>query len=233
MKIAHANSTARRISQEMKASEDRARQRRIGHRILIVRSLRSLLPDRSTVDALLNTYFDTFETTFRIIHVSSFRNDYASYWDTQSAEDTDMDGLILAIMACTICSSTHASPRYNFTGSTFRMKTYKWIKACEAWLKRQSNKHRSLASIQVRCLRLLAYSTANIKVKEYYQEVQAHVSFMLSAGMHIDPVVFGSRCTPFEGEMRRRLWATTMEMELQSSIDKGIYCPWLQNMKLS
>jgi hypothetical protein len=222
MNGAYTESTARRLSQELKESEDRAKLQQVGHLVLTVRGLRSLLPDRFTVETLLDTYFATFETTFRIIHVPSFKSAYESYWDTQYAGDTDMDAIVLAILACTICSSSHISPRYNHRGSNFHSKARMWVRACEAWLKRQSSKHRSLASIQVRCLRLLAYSTANIKVKEYYQEVQAHASFMQSAGMHVDPTVFGSRCTPFEGEMRRRLWATTMELELQASIDKGM-----------
>jgi len=222
MKSAYTDCTARRLSQEIKASEDRVKFERGNRHVLTVRGLKSLLPDRFTVDNLSDLYFATFETTFRIIHVPSFRSAYDSYWDAQNSGDTDMDAIILAIMACTICLSSHTSPRYNHRGSNFHSKAYTWIKACEAWLKRQSNKHRSLASIQVRCLRLLACSTANIKPKEYYQEVQAHTAFMRSAGMHIDPDVFGSRCTPFEGEIRRRLWATTMELELQASIDKGV-----------
>jgi hypothetical protein len=225
MNSVYTESTARGLSQELKASEDRAKMERVSHRVLTVRGLRSLLPDRFTVDTLLDTYFATFETTFRIIHVPSFRSAYESYWVTQNTGDTDMDAIILAILACTICSSTNTSPRYNHRGSSYHSKARTWIRACDAWLKRQSSKHRSLASIQVRCLRLLACSTANIKVKEYYQEVQAHASFMRSAGMHVDPKVFGSRCTPFEGEMRRRLWATTMELELQASIDKGMSRP--------
>ncbi|KAF2823880.1 hypothetical protein CC86DRAFT_395896 [Ophiobolus disseminans] len=221
MKAIYSDSIARRLSQDIKASEDRARLEKSNHRTLCVPSLRSLLPDRNTVDHVVNKYFDTFETTYRIVHVPSFRAAYETYWDPENFEDSEMDALILAILACTICLSTHTTPRYNHIGSTFHSKAYIWAKACEAWLRRQSNKHRSLASIQVRCLRLLALATASIKAKEYYQEVQAHVSIMRSAGLHIDPSIFGSRCSPFEGEMRRRLWATTMELELQASIDKG------------
>jgi hypothetical protein len=61
-----------------------------------------------------------------------------------------------------------------------------------------------------------------MKVKEYYHEVQAHVALLRSAGLHRDPGIFGTRCSIFEAEMRRRLWATTMEIELQVSIDKGV-----------
>lgn len=221
MKATYTDSVARRLSQDIKASEDRARLERPNHRTLTVLSLSSLFPDRSTVDTIVNVYLTTFETTYRILHIPTFQAAYETYWDTETAEDEDMDAVLLAILACTIGVSTHTSPKYSHAGSTFHSKAHIWIKACETWLRRQSNKNRSLASIQVRCLRLLALSTASIKVKEYYQEVQAHVSFMRSMGMHVDPTVFGDRCSLFEGEIRRRLWATTMELELQASIDKG------------
>jgi hypothetical protein len=223
MKEAYTNSTARGLSQTMKASEDQARLMRPHHRVLTVHKLRNLLPDRLTVDTLLQKYFDTFETTFRIIHVPTFKAAYGDYWETKKdGENDEMDAIILAILACTICTSTHKHPRYNHTGSNFHSKAVVWIRTCEAWLKRQSNKHRSLATLQVRCLRLLALATTSLKVKEYYQEVQAHVALMRSAGMHRDPSIFGTRCSAFEGEMRRRLWATTVELELQASIDKGM-----------
>jgi hypothetical protein len=96
-----------------------------------------------------------------------------------------------------------------------------WTRACEAWLKRQSNKRRTLATLQVRCLRILALATASIKAKGYYQEVQALLALMRAGGLHRDPSIFGTRCSIFEGEMRRRLWATAMELELQSAVDRG------------
>jgi hypothetical protein len=227
MKVVYSDSRARRLSQDIKASETRAQQMQLYHRVLSVPSLRSLLPDRATIDAILKEYFDTFETTLRIIHVPTFNMAYEKYWQNESTEDDDMVAVILAILACTICTSKYTTPRYNHTGSSFHSKATLWVKACEAWLKRQSNKHRSLATLQVRCLRILALATASIKVKEYYQEVQGHVALMRSSGMHRDPSIFGTRCSIFEGEMRRRLWATTMELEVQSSVDRGEALPIL------
>jgi hypothetical protein len=222
MKIAYEDSVARRLSQDMKASEDQARLLRPHHRVLHVPNLRSLLPDRQTVDILLQKYFDTFETTLRIVHRPTFNAAYKTYWDVERATNSELDAMILAILACTACTSTHTSPRYNHSGSTFHSKAVVWIRALDVWLKRQSNKRRSLATLQVRSLRLLALATTSLKVKEYYQEVQVHVAIMRSAGMHRDPSTFGTRCTLFEGEMRRRLWATTMELEVQASIDRGM-----------
>jgi hypothetical protein len=205
----------------MKALEDQARSMRPHHRVFTVHRLRDLLPDKLTMDNLLQKYFESFETTFRIVHVPTFKAAYESYWETRPHEDGEMDALILAILACTLCTSTNRMPRYNHAGSTFHTKAVIWIKACEAWLKRQSNKRRSLVTLQVRSLRLLALATTSLKAKEYYQEVQAHIALLRSVGMHRDPSIFGTRVSAFEGELRRRLWATAIELESQASIDKG------------
>jgi hypothetical protein len=221
MKEVYQNSTLDRLSDDIKALEDRARTNKVSSRVLSVPYLRDLLPDRITVDLLVRKYMETFETTYRILHIPTFWADYAIFWDSPSGSNTEMDAILLAILACVLCTSTHDNTRYDPNGSTFRSKGIIWIKACEAWLKRQSNKHRTLATLQVKSLRLLALMTTCLKTKEFYQEMQAHLAFMRSVGMHRDPSILGCRCSVFEGEIRRRLWATSIELELQTSIDKG------------
>lgn len=221
MKHVYTGSTLQQLRQNLNKQEDRSRARQSAKRVLTITCLRNLLPDRDTVDKVLKTYFDTFETTYRILHAPTFWKAYSSYWDVSRNSNEEMDAIVLGILACTLCTSTHATPRYNINGSSFRGKAIVWLKACQTWLRRQSNKRRTLASLQVRLLLLLALSTTCMKTKEYYQEVQAHMGFMISSGMHRNPGVLGNRCCVFEEEIRRRLWATTMELEMQASIDKG------------
>lgn len=222
MKQIYVTSSLARLRQDQKFSEDHsARTNKATCRVLSVPNLRSLLPDKTTVDVVIQKYFDTFEKTYRILHIPTFWNAYKNYWDAPPGLNTDMDAIVLAILACTLCTSTHDATRYDPNGSAFRSKAIVWIKACEAWLRCQSNKHRSLASLQARCLRLLGLSTTCLKTKEYYQECEAHLALMRSWGMHRDPSLLDHRCSIFEGEIRRRLWATSAEFELQAAVDKG------------
>lgn len=221
MKEVYKDSNLDRLADDIKALEDRARANKVSSRVLSVQYLRSLLPDRITTDLLVKKYLETFETTYRIVHIPTFWAEYQTFWDSPSGANSEMEAIVLAILACVLCTSTHDNTRYDQNGSTFRSKAIIWIKACEAWLRRQSNKHRTLASLQVRCLRLLALMTTCLKTKEFYQETQAHLALMRSSGMHRDPSILGCRCSVFDSEMRRRLWATSIEMELQTSIDKG------------
>ena len=178
------------------------------------------MPDRTMVDRLVQQYFTTFETTYRILHAPLFWSSYSKFLDESSESSNEVGAVILAVLACTICTSPEQSQQHP-TASTFRTRAITWIKACQFWLRRHSNRRRSLESLQVRCLLILAYMTTCLKTKEIYQEVQSHVAFMKASGMHRDPAILGSKCTTFEAEIRRRLWATTMEFEIQASIDRG------------
>jgi hypothetical protein len=219
MKEIYPDSTLGKVQTDIKSLEDRVRTSKKSNQVLSISNLRSLLPDRQTVDLLIKQYLDTFETTYRVVHVPSFLAEYEHFWD--SDKGTDFVALILAVLACVLCTSTHEASRHNPNGSTFRSKAIIWIKACEAWVKKQSNKHRTLISLQVRCLRLLALKTTCMKTKEFYQETQAHIAYMRAIGMHRDPVLLRGKCSMFQAEIRRRLWATSVELELQASIDRG------------
>ena len=224
MKEIYEGSTLGKVQDDIKNLEDRVRTTKKTNQVLSISNLHSLLPDRPTVDLLIKQYLETFETTYRVVHVPSFLADYEHFWDLEKR--SDFSALLLAILACVLCTSTHEASRHNPNGSIFRSKAIVWIKACEAWLKKQSNKHRTLISIQVRCLRLLALKTTCMKTKEFYQETQAHVAYMRAIGMHRDPVLLRGKCSIFQAEIRRRLWATTVELELQCSIDRGtMSCP--------
>ncbi len=163
------NSTVDRVAEDLERFENRAKPLSASHRVLSIPNLRSVLPPRSTVDVLVRRYLDTFETTYRVLHIPTFEAAYERYWDVERAPDSGMDALLLGILACAVCTSTHENPRYNHSGSSFQSKAILWIKACEAWLRRQSNKHRSFVSVQVQCLRLIALSVTAYKIKAYYE----------------------------------------------------------------
>ncbi|KAF2012783.1 hypothetical protein BU24DRAFT_465141 [Aaosphaeria arxii CBS 175.79] len=221
MKEIYPNSSLARAQAELKSIDERARSSHSSHKVLNVTSLRKLLPDQQTVTKMIDLYMNTFETTYRILHIPSFWQEYQIFWGPSEQCNSDLEAVVLAIVACVSVTRADEVTKHQPNGSTFRNRAVVWIKALETWLKRQSNKHRTLASLQVRCLRLLALQVNCLKTKEIYQEVQAHMAYMRAIGLHRDPVILGKRCSVFEGEMRRRLWATSLEMELQASIDRG------------
>lgn len=111
-----------------------------------------------------------------------------------------------------------------------------WIDACESWLNRQSRKHLTIEAFQIRILLYIAKQTNCIKSKQLWENATALLNFGLATGLHQDPTKIdkilvnekpGSgphkqQNSAYEREMRRRIWATMVELELQVSFDRGL-----------
>ncbi|CAG5188144.1 uncharacterized protein ALTATR162_LOCUS11884 [Alternaria atra] len=102
MKSVFHNSTAQRLAQDMMSVGKRARVDVSAYNVVSVSNLRDLLPDRSTTDRLVQKYLDTFETTYRIVHIPTFQEAYERYWDVENPDIADMDAVVLSILAYTM-----------------------------------------------------------------------------------------------------------------------------------
>lgn len=223
MKEAHTNSSLQRLQNECNMADARLKESIAKALPLPSTELLGLVPERVVAEPLVRLYLDTFETTYRILHRPTFWRDYEAFW--QAPGQGGPPGflpILLLVMATVRCMSPREPLSFTHEGSSVRAKAVQWIRACDLWLKQQSQKHRILAVYQVMCLRLLAASATSLKTKQAYGEAENLLSYFRAAGMHRDPRLLGDRCSPYEMEMRRRLWATVMELELQASIDRGM-----------
>ncbi|CAD0107285.1 unnamed protein product, partial [Aureobasidium uvarum] len=187
-----------------------------------VQRLVSLLPDRTTTDRLVQVYWRTFETIHRILYKPDFWADYYALWENPlaaSAEFLVTVLLVVATVSC-ICSEEHMS--YIGDSSSLRERAIALVEVCEFWLERQSQKNISLAHWQCRCLLLLAKISNTIKKKQTWNIAGNLLRQAMSAGFHRDPSLLGTPMRQIDQEMRRRLWATIVELELQISIERGM-----------
>lgn len=223
MKEAHTNSSLQRLQNECNTADARLKGSVAKAPPIPSTDLIGMVPERAVAEPLVRLYFDTFEATYRILHRPTFWKDYESFW--RSPGQGGPPGflpVLLLVMATVRCMSRNEPLSFNHEGSSVRAEAVQWIRACDLWLKQQSQKHRTMAMYQVMCLRLLAASANSLKTKQAYGEAESLLTYFRAAGMHRDPRLLDDRCSPYEMEMRRRLWATTMELELQASIDRGM-----------
>ena len=185
-------------------------------------NLLNLLPAREIVDHLIHLYFDTFETMYRILHIPTFWKQYFRFWDDiQVARPGFVVILLLAMAAVNPISSKDPST-YIGDSATARETAVIWIEACDSWLQRQSQKHVDLTMWQIYCLMILAKQSNIVKKKRTWTVAGNLMRQAMSAGFHRDPSLLGPKVSIFDQEMRRRLWATMVELELQTSIDRGM-----------
>ncbi|KAJ5947192.1 hypothetical protein N7466_000207 [Penicillium verhagenii] len=181
-----------------------------------------LLPDQRTINELVHRYFDNYESIYRIIHGPSFWEEYAKFSTDHLSTSSAFVVLVLLIMATASCISPNEQTRYIGDSSLGRERAVMWIEASESWLRSHSQKNVYLAVWQIRCLLLLAKLANTVKKKRHWTEAGNLVREAMAAGMHRDPGLLGDKISAFDREMRRRLWATMTELELQASIDRGM-----------
>ncbi|OCK76825.1 hypothetical protein K432DRAFT_428448 [Lepidopterella palustris CBS 459.81] len=219
--ISH-NTSLPRVQRDLKKLQIRWKDARTNLLPSTDSELVHFLPERETVDDLVRLYFDTFETMYRILHFPSFWKEYQMFWDNPQVANPPIVVLILLVMATVSCLSVKEQPKYIGDSSIARERAVMWIEVSEWWLRRHSQKNLFLATWQVRCLLTLAKQVNLVKKKQAWTAAGTLVREAMSAGFHRDPSILGEKVSLFNQEMRRRLWATMVELELQAAIDRGM-----------
>ncbi|RCI11928.1 hypothetical protein L249_4210 [Ophiocordyceps polyrhachis-furcata BCC 54312] len=179
--------------------------------------LAALLPCRGETDALVSVYLDQFEQIHRIVHIPTFRAAYGkAEWPAAFTV------LVLSMLAVASCIHTRDGLGLVKTASDARQRAERWIETCDNWLVRQSQKHRKLIHFQIACLLYLGKRVNTIKKKRFWTGSGALVQDGVAVGLHREPSYMAGKISVYDQEMRRRIWATVQELDMQASFDHGL-----------
>ncbi|KAK3385326.1 fungal-specific transcription factor domain-containing protein [Podospora didyma] len=172
------------------------------------------IPTRSVADTLVDNYLRTFETVYRVVHIPSFQAEYDRYWEQPQAASQAfivLMQLCLAIGAC-FHNDTH-SLRAQATG---------WIYEARVWFLLPPDKAKLLTipGLQILCLLQIAKQTTGVAADLAWVSAGSLLRAAMLMGLHHDPDNL-TRMPLLHAEMRRRLWATILEIDLQASLDTG------------
>ena len=178
-------------------------------------NFRDCVPPRETSDKLIQLYLRTFESTHRVLHIPTFEKEYQDYWnDPQSASTGFLIKLLLVMAIGTVFyqeADFHA----------IRASAQQWVYAAQSWMSAPFEKGRlNLSGLQVHCLILVARQTTGVGGDLVWIGVGSLIRMAITMGFHRDPKLF-PRMTVLHAEIRRRLWATILEMAVMSSFDSG------------
>ncbi|PSN67963.1 hypothetical protein BS50DRAFT_620400 [Corynespora cassiicola Philippines] len=174
------------------------------------------VPTKAVCDQLVQCYFRTFEGIFRILHIPSFQKEYDLYWNEPSAAKPTVLLKILLVCALGVpFFSGDLQPQV-------RSSCAKWIQAAEPWLSAPREKWRlNMSGLQIQVLQLIARQVCNVDGHLIWIPAGSLLRRAMYLGLHRDPSKFPHLST-FHIEMRRRLWATVLEIVVQSSLDMGM-----------
>lgn len=180
-------------------------------------SFKDTVPAREISDNLVNSYFRTSESAYRILHIPTFQKEYLQYWEQPSAASTTFILKMLLAMACGACFYQESDSVH------VRSEAKKWIFAAQSWLSATPfEKNRlNISGLQIHCLILLAREVHGIAGDLIWIATGNLIRTAFTMGIHRDPKHF-PKMTVLQAELRRRLWATILEFNVQFSLKAGM-----------
>jgi hypothetical protein len=180
-----------------------------------------MVPSRTVADRLLQLYLDTFETTFRILHVPSFLKQYADYWANPQKPDMAFVAQLLAVMAAG--SRFYSQSPERDERDTYQKPAMKWIMAVQSYISCNFvSPDIDFKMIQTQTLLLVARLAIASDGDVAWASSGSLIRSAMTMGLHRDPTRFRKSTTPFWSELRRRLWTTIVEIDLKISLDRGV-----------
>lgn len=99
-----------------------------------------------------------------------------------------------------------------------------WVYATQLWLAGPSNHANfTIDSLQIGCLLILSRLTGPASTPTWISTASL-LQMGMMMGLHRDSTLFSS-LTPFQVEMRNRLWTTVIELSVQALLDSGVPLP--------
>lgn len=174
-------------------------------------------PPRDVADQMAALYFQSFESTYRILHIPTFWAEYKRYWGHPESASTSLRLKILLVIG--IGSSLHNEKNPD---ADIRIMVHQWVQAAQTWLSGPLKKDRlDLSALQIYCLTILARQIFSIGGDLVWMSMGSLVHRAMQIGLHRDPKYLPPMSL-LQAEIRRRLWATILELLVQSSLDTAM-----------
>ncbi|KAJ5748714.1 uncharacterized protein N7511_010410 [Penicillium nucicola] len=172
------------------------------------------LPAKEVCDELVQSYLRTMELIYRVLHVPSFKQEYETFWVDPQSTSTGFLTKLLLVMSIGALFYFKPGP-----SNELRLPIRRWLHAAQWWLTGPTARESAtLQGLQVYCLLLLCRQAYAIDKWGNWNSAGSLLRLATSQGLHRDPQNF-SRLSAFDTEMRRRIWMTILELNLQLSID--------------
>ncbi|CAI7583872.1 unnamed protein product [Penicillium glandicola] len=171
------------------------------------------LPSKDICDALVDCYLRTFEKVYRVLHIPSFKKEYATFWESGTRHDPIF--LVQLKLVLAIGCTTHDDEL------SLRSSAVRFVYETQTWLAQPEYKARlGIPFLQAHILFFLARELLGVDGGMNWIAAGTLIRTAVYMGLHRDPVQIPN-LSGFASEMRRRLWNTILELCLQSSMESG------------
>lgn len=187
-----------------------------------ISDLFSTLPSKSVCEALARCYFRTFEPIHRVLHVPSFWKDFDLVWEQDNSGQAASRFLMKLVLVLAIGTTFHVPLDDDEKNSLHRLAQI-WIQSVQWMLMGPQEKvANTLDGLQICCLLLLARQTTfNCDGPSAFVSPGSILKMAMTMGLHRNPGMF-STLSPYQREIRCRLWATVLELTSQCCLTQAL-----------
>ncbi|KAL1968242.1 hypothetical protein VTN77DRAFT_2077 [Rasamsonia byssochlamydoides] len=182
------------------------------------------VPDRTTTVSLIENYLQTIERTHPLLHVPTFWDELSRFWANPAAVDDGWLAQLLVMLALGY-EASEGDDQVSTSKDTEEEVLHKFLRGAETCLKSTPFLFvPNLTTLRTLCMMVLAKRTTAsscLELDSCGPLMATVVRLAMSIGLHCDPRD-DDNISPFEKEIRRRLWTTIVFMEIQMSISTGM-----------
>lgn len=187
-------------------------------------SLVLLLPSRRVVDDLVVLYLTYIESTYRIFHVPSFLRELDQFWAQKETPELVAPAFVVQLLLLLANAWNLADPDALKSKSDDSLKCYtavEWVLHAEKWLDNASIKRPEITALRLYVLLIMAQNSHGMQRSKAWLATDTLIKQAMLAGYHRDPSHY-TKISEFNKEMRRRIWTTIVELDLQVALDRGM-----------
>jgi len=149
--------------------------------------------------------------------VPTFWTEYEKFWKHPETNATNLRLKILLVIGIGSSLSQQRD-----TDPEFYSMVNQWVYAAQTWLSGPLEKDRlDIDGLQIYCLTILARQIFSIGADLVWISMGSLLFTAMQMGLHRDPKHLPSMSV-LQAELRRRLWASILEMLVQSSLDSAM-----------
>lgn len=209
--------SGREINDLLQQCKSMARAAKVGphNHFLMNPNYRESVPPQPVCDKLMALYFRTNESTVRVLHIPSFWKEYQQYWENPAAANSTFILKMLLAMSIGACF-------YQDDDQDWHPQALQWIFAGQSWLASPFEKGRlHISGLQIHCLVLISRLANAVAGDLVWISSGSLLRTAFQMGFHRDPKHL-PRMSPLHAELRKRLWASILELNTQASLDSGM-----------
>ncbi|KAH8805961.1 fungal-specific transcription factor domain-containing protein [Xylogone sp. PMI_703] len=183
----------------------------------------AFLPPRHVVDRYVSRYFNSTSPALHITHRPAFQRQYKRFWADPDSTPTVWIGILYGMMCLAAFGSITARQEPIDTRGTPDEVVRAYRTCCAKCLILSEYTKPGPYTLEA----FILYSEVEFIVSKEdlvscYLFIGAAVRLALRMGLHRDPTKVGGDITPYQGEMRRRMWQVIMQIDLLSSFHIGL-----------